>query len=103
MDVVADVRKQRRFTQLLKPKIIDESRKSELSLVEGASPYREDTACTTDTADPRMMCGSGAHANGHRTEQGRRELKVVSHLRVLYLYNFLRFYVPTFDSRPAGR
>ena len=80
MDIVADVREQRRFTQLLEPKIIDESREGELPRVEGASAYREDTACTAYAADPWMMCRSDAHANGHRTKQGRREPKVLSHL-----------------------
>jgi len=39
MDVVADIREQRRFAQLLQSEIIDESGKSELALVEGASAY----------------------------------------------------------------
>jgi hypothetical protein len=68
---------------LPEPKIIDESRKSELPLIEGASANRKDTACAADTADPRMMSGSGAHANGHRSKQGRRKPKAVSHFRVL--------------------
>ena len=66
MDVVANVREQRRFTQLLEPKIIDESGKSELALIEGASADRENAAGAADAADARVMRQCGARADGRR-------------------------------------
>jgi hypothetical protein len=73
MDVVADVREQRRFAQLLEPKVIDVSGKRELPLIEGASANRENAAGTADAADARMMRRCGGCADGRRCDQSNNE------------------------------